>query len=153
FETCNKHAAGRSVTRSRMWKLLAVALTGCMIVPQQQGQQQVPVAAASQEPSSFGAIHRAIDEADALASTDPGAAEQKYVRARAALLKLWGEQQGGDMPNNRIMRAFGHLDSAREGSEADELMWRTFLGRSRALEALGRQEELLGEMPDHSLDG
>jgi hypothetical protein len=143
-----------------MWKLasIAVALSACVMIPAgptatRYGHGQPQAQMQSETGPEFPAVRKAIDDADALVASDPAAAEKQYVRARAALLKLWGEQQGGDMPNNRIMRAFGHIDSAREGSATDELMWRTFLGRSRALEALGRQEELLGELPDHSLDG
>lgn len=135
--------------------LFVAALAGCGIVRiENSGERSGPSRGSAhgageekvKEPD-YSAAESKISAAEATLAKDPAAAEKGFLEGRDALFHAFAASE--NYPGH-LLSAFGMvIDSYFPfGPKANELLWRTVLGRTAALKALHREDEAIAEVPN-----
>jgi hypothetical protein len=133
--------------------VLASLLTaGCVITVNGQlphsDASSSNVMAVNPEPD-YAEARAKLDAAKGELDSDPGAAERDFFAARVALFHAYADQQKQQRHDTALLQALGlGLDPVRHfGPAANEILWRSVIGRTAALKKLGREVEALTELP------
>ena len=95
---------------------------------------------------SYADARATVDRANAELSSDPSAAAKDFLAARESVFRTFAGAQR--RPSLIFVALIGGIDQhAPFGRQANELLWRTVIGRTAALKTLGREEEAIVEFP------
>lgn len=132
--------------------LVSALTSGCIFTignPSAGTDGGSPNAIAVEPEPSFAEAKAKLASAKDELETNPQAAEKDFFAARVALFHEYADAQSEKGRPNALFQALGlDLTNVRNfGPAANEIMWRSVIGRTAALKKLGREEETLTELP------
>lgn len=132
--------------------LVSVLTSGCFFALGTAGSSPYdgsPNAAAVEPEPDYAEARAKLDAAKGELAQDPAAAERDFLAARVALFHAYADAQKQLGRPTALFQALGlgFTNVRHFGPAANEIMWRSVIGRTAALKKLGREEESLTELP------